>query len=80
MRRYIKLKDGLDRDFIINTSYRGSSDKITVSNVMESDDAIHTIDYCGVFITKFEDVGGKLVIELSYDFQEEKLVSKKDKR
>ena len=80
MRRYIKFEGDWDRNFIVNTSYRGSADKITVSNVTESDDAIHTIDYCGVFITKFEDAGEKLVIELSYDFQEEKLASKKDKK
>lgn len=80
MRRYIKFEDDWDRSFMVNTSDRGSADKITVSNVAESDDAIHTIDYCGAFITKFEDVGGKLVIELSYDFQEEKLASKKDKK
>lgn len=80
MRRYVKLEDNWDREFIINTSDRGSADKIRVSNVAESDDAIHTIDYCGAFITKFEDVNGKLVIELSYDFQKEKLTSKKDKK
>ena len=80
MRRYIKLEDNWDREFIINTSDRGSADKIRVSNVAESDDAIHTIDYCGAFITKFEDANGKLVIELSYDFQKEKLTSKKDKK
>lgn len=81
MRRYVKLEDKWDGDFIIKTNDRGSADKITVSNVVESDDAIHTINYCGAFITKFEDVGGrKLVIELSYDFQEEKLTSKKDKK
>ena len=80
MRRYVKLEDNWDRKFIINTSDRGSADKITVSNVAESDDAIHTIDYCGAFITKFEYVNGKLVIELSYDFQEEKLASKNDKK
>ena len=80
MRRYVKLEYNWDRKFIINTSDRGSADKITVSNVAESDDAIHTIDYCGAFITKFEDVNGKLVIELSYDFQEEKLASKNDKK
>lgn len=81
MRRYVKLEDNWDREFIINTSDRGSADKIRVSNVAESDDAIHTIDYCGAFITKFEDIGGrKLVIELSYDFQEEKLAGKKDKK
>jgi hypothetical protein len=84
MRRYIKLEDKWDRDFIINIinpSYRGNADKITVSNVVESDDAIHTIDYRGAFITKFKDIGGrKLVIELTYDFQEENLASKKEKK
>ena len=80
MQQYIKFEDYWGRDFIINTNDRRSADKITVSNVVESDDAIHTRDYCGAFITKFEDVGGKLVIELSYDFQEEKLASKKDKK
>lgn len=80
MRRYIKLEDEWGRVFIIETNNLGSADRITVSNVAESDDAIHTMDYCGALITKFEDVNGKLVIELSYNFQEEKLTSKKDKK
>ena len=78
MEYYIKLVDDWGKEVKI---YTGGllNRKFEIHHITESEDAVRELNYCGAFVNKFEEKDGKLNIEITFDYSEEKLFSKNTK-